>query len=48
MIFFGLKFSIPGFFWKEKFGNYFFVWLDLNGDLNRGIFGSIENIASVS
>ena len=27
-IFWGLKFSIPGFFWVEKFGKYFFGWLD--------------------
>ena len=26
----GLKFSIPGLFWVEKFGKFFFVWLDLS------------------
>ena len=28
-IFWGLKFSFPGFFWVGKFGKYFFGWLDL-------------------
>ena len=32
-IFLGLKFLIPGFFWVGKFCKYFFVWLDLRGDL---------------
>ena len=32
MIFGGLKFSIPGFFWVGKFGKYFFGWLDLSSD----------------
>ena len=32
-IFLGLKFSILGFFWVEKFGKYFFFgWLDLSRD----------------
>jgi len=31
-IFLGLKFSILGFFWEEKFGKCFFGWLDLSGD----------------
>ena len=26
--FFGMKFSIPGFFGAGKFGKYFFGWLD--------------------
>ena len=34
--FLGLKFSIPGFFGVGKFGKYFFVWLDLSGDLSSG------------
>ncbi len=29
-IFWGLKFSIPGFFWVGKFGKEFFGWIDLN------------------
>ena len=37
-IFLNLKFSIPGLFWVEKFGKYYFVWLDLNGGLSRGFF----------
>ena len=37
--FLGLKFSIPGFFWVGKFGKYFFVWLDLSGDLIRDLLG---------
>ena len=28
-IFWGLKFSFPGFFWVGKFGKYFLGWLDL-------------------
>ena len=31
-IFWGLKFSFPGFFWVGKFGKYFFGWLDLIKD----------------
>ena len=31
-IFWGLKFSILGFFWVGKFGNSFFGWLDLSRD----------------
>ena len=31
-IFWGLKFSIPEFFWVGKFGKYFFGWLDLRTD----------------
>ena len=34
-IFLGLKFLIPVVFWVGKFGKYFFVWLDLSGDLSR-------------
>ena len=30
-LFFGLKFSIPGFFWVGKFGKYFYRWLDFWG-----------------
>ena len=26
-IFWGLEFTIPGFFWVGKFGKYVFVWL---------------------
>ena len=37
-IFWGLKFSIPGFFWVEKFGKYLFGWLE-----KVGIFGGIQN-----
>ena len=37
-IFWGLKFSIPGFFWVGKFGKYFFGWLDLSMD-----FWGIQN-----
>ena len=29
----GLKFSIPGSFWVQKFGKYFFGWLDLSRDI---------------
>ena len=28
-IFWGLKFSIPGFFWVREFGKYIFGWPDL-------------------
>ena len=28
-IFWGLKFSIPGFYWVAKIGKYIFGWLDL-------------------
>ena len=42
-IFFGLKFLIPGFFWVRKFGKYFFVWLDLSGDLSGDFFGTKYN-----
>ena len=42
----GLKFSIPGCFWVGKFGKYFFVWLDLSGDLSRVILG-IQNILKI-
>ena len=38
-IFLGLKFSIQGFFWVGKFGKYFFVWLELRGDLRRDFWG---------
>ena len=31
-IFWGFKFSIPGFFWLRTFSKYFLGWLDLNGD----------------
>ena len=31
-MFFGLRFSIPGFFGQENFGKYFFGWLDLRRD----------------
>ena len=49
-IFWGLKFSIPGFFWVGKFGKYFFcVWLDLSGNLIRtGFFGSVQNNLKIS
>ena len=33
-IFLGLKFSIPGFFWVGKFGNYFLGWVDLSRDFS--------------
>ena len=38
-IFLSLKFSILGLFWGGKFGKYFFVWLDLSGDLSRDFLG---------
>ena len=41
-IFMGLKFSILGFFWVGKLGEYLFVWLDLSGDLSRDVLG-IQN-----
>ena len=28
-----------GIFWVGKFGKYFFVWLDLRGDLSKDFFG---------
>ena len=31
MIFWGLRFSIPGFLGVGKFGKYFFAWVDLKG-----------------
>ena len=31
-IFLGFKFSIPGYFWGQKFGKYFFVYLSLSRD----------------
>ena len=31
-LFWGLKCSIPGFFWIGKFGKYFFGWPDLSRD----------------
>ena len=37
-IFWGLKFSIRGFFWVGNFGKYFFVLLDLSRD-----FGGVQN-----
>ena len=40
--FLGLKFSILGFLWVEKFDKYFFVWLDLSGDLSRDFFGYLK------
>ena len=41
-IFLGLKFSIPGFFWVRKFGNYFFGYLDLS----RDFLGVLKRIGS--
>ncbi len=35
-IFWGSKFSIPGVFWVEKFGKYFFYYL------SRDIFGYLK------
>ena len=42
-IFLGLKFSFPGFSWVEKFGKYFFGWLDLSRDLfgGGGVFKTV-------
>ena len=31
--FFGFEIFNSGIFWVRKFGKYFFVWLDLSGDL---------------
>ena len=41
-IFWGLKFSLLGFFWVRKFISIFFVWFDLSGDLSRDFLG-IQN-----
>ena len=41
-IFWGLKFSIPGFFWVRKFGKYFFGYLDLS----RDFLGVLKRIGS--
>ena len=43
-VFLGLTFLIPGFFWIGTFGKYFFVWLDLSGDLSRDILGIQNNL----
>ena len=41
---FGFEISILGFFWVGKFGRYFFfVWLDLKGDLSRDFLGTQNN-----
>ena len=43
MIWYGLKFSIPGFFGVRKFGKYF-LWFDLSGDLSRDFLGIQNNL----
>ena len=37
-----MEFSILGFFWVEKFGKYFFGWLDLSR-----VFGGIADLGKV-
>ena len=40
----GLKLFIPGFFGVGKFSKYFFVCLDLSGDLGRFFWGVFKTI----